>query len=153
MTAADWVQYHHATLFVELKIVGDIKNVKLTARPFDAWLNYPMVTGIWQTNSSGDWKVIKRMVGGVIGDPHGAGKPCRVPSGPHGSGWTTFWGPFNSNKGWFPVSGLGEGRYVIGVYARNSGTITIKVEGTGADAKYNDTVTLTHSGQHPHPGD
>lgn len=150
---ADWVTYHHATLFVELKIKGAINSIKVTASPFDTWLNYPMVTGIWQTNPSGAWQTIKRMVGGCIGDPHGQGKPCKCPGGPHSSAWHTFWGPYNSNKGWFNVNGLGEGRFVIAVYARNSGVITLKVEGTGPDGKYHDTVKLVHSGQHPHAGD
>lgn len=140
-----WVAYHHPICYVEMEVVGDIKEVECT---YGKCGRHTAMFASWEQAQPGTHKC-KKVVLGSCGD--WCGGKCGNSKGHHRGGW---WG---SVKGWaqgkvkMPVK---EGvKYVIGIYPRDSGTTTLTVKGTGQFSKLQQKITVGMSGRHPHPGD
>ncbi|MHC4390561.1 MAG: hypothetical protein ACYS22_04490 [Planctomycetota bacterium] len=143
---ADWVAYHHPILFAELEVSGDIKEVEVT---YGKMGNIMSMFASWEQADAGTAKC-KKLVLGSCGDPHAANNACPNPPNFHKRSWWSGVPGWNSGKVKMKVE---EGKkYVLGIYPRGNGCMTLKVQGTGAKSCLSGSVQMSMAG-HPRPGD
>lgn len=140
----EWIGYHTACCYAELKVQGEIDSVVLEVNPKSQPL--PMITGVWIPRAPGDVSAKKYVVGG-FGDTFGkSGLDGKFPG--KGS-WQQLWGQGASNGKATIKLPKGEEVFQIGLYPRQSGKYTLTASAKGITRK----IEFGFQGNHPRPGD
>ena len=147
--AADWVYYHHSTLFVEL-VAKDIPQIQFEVSPKTPWFQSPvMVCGVWEQAEPGTNKVQKMLLGSVGEFPPPSHRAKCQFAAEHCSGqWWPVWNTQINTKHAPMTLKLSPGvsNYVFGLYPRFPGSYTLTVKGTGSFADQTATINLSNNG-------